>query len=165
MNLEGLLEDIEAQGFFESRSEVETQHPVTFCKYAQVLMGGSSQRTFLLSMPIIGQDFIAGFTKLNGRTMWLLVKNYSLTEILGSFSTIQNTSAGIQDVVKQQLIKTNLRLKLDDLESELTGKITAVVNNHLCFLSTLGKSLWIPIGCIAYMVVDKISIQQKVSAT
>ena len=165
MNLEGLLEDLEAQGFFETYPKDYSEKQLTFTKYARVVLGDYSQKNILLSMPLIGEDFVAGFTKFNSRTAWVLIHKYSLVRLLDEFQEPQHSSIKISQILEQQLQGINIRIKLDDLEPELFGIITGVENENLRFNSEQGMRLLLPIRSIGYVVVDKLSIQQKVSAT
>jgi hypothetical protein len=160
MNIDALLEDLEAQGYFASTAEQSQQKPNQLCKSVLVVREGLPD--VYLAMPLLGKDFIAGFQNRITKSSWLVIRQYSFLEPQDYGTELQLTQLSLIEITKAHLIGVPIRIGLVDQSPELNGYITGNFSKMIEFVSFEARTLWIPIAQVDYMVVDKLSINSKV---
>ena len=160
MNIDALLEDLEAQGYFASTTDHSQQKPKQLCKSVLVVREGFPD--LYLAMPLLGKDFIAGFQNRITKSSWLVIRQYSFLEPQDYGTELQLTQLSLIEITKAHLIGVPIRIGLVDQSSELNGYITGNFSKMIEFVSFEARTLWIPISQVDYMVVDKLSINSKV---
>lgn len=160
MNIDALLEDLEAQGYFASTSDEGGRETKQLCK--SVLVVRENLPNVFLALPLSGKDFIAGFQNRITKSSWLLIRDYSLLEPQDHGTELQLTQLSLSDIAQAHLIGVPLRIGLADDSPELTGYITRTFAKMIEFISFEAKTLWIPIAQVNYVVVDKLSINSQV---
>jgi hypothetical protein len=113
-------------------------------------------------MPLLGKDFIAGFQNRITKSSWLVIRQYSFLEPQDYGTELQLTQLSLIEITKAHLIGVPIRIGLVDQSPELNGYITGNFSKMIEFVSFEARTLWIPIGQVDYMVVDKLSINSKV---
>ena len=156
MNLEALIEDLEAQGYFATNASDDTEVPLTLCKL--VLVVRENLPDLYLSIPLLGKDFIAGFKVINSKSSWQVFQDYQFLEPQDHGTKLQRTKVSLQELIKAHLIGTAVRVSLSFHESELSGYIVGVSGKLIEFVAFDARRMWIPIKNIKHMVVEKISM-------
>jgi hypothetical protein len=156
MNLDALLEDLEAQGYFASTETEAIPESNALCR--SVIVVRSSCHDAALVMPLLGKDFIAGFQNRITKSSWLLIQDYSYLRPLDQGNALQATQLSFKKVVQKHLIGVSLRLSLAPGSPEQVGYITRGFGDLFEFVTFEAKTLWIPSRNIIYLVVDKLSI-------
>jgi len=160
MNIDALLEDLEAQGYFASTNAVRPPEAKPLCK--SILVVRENLPDVFLALPLLGKDFIAGFQNRITKSSWLVIRDYSFCEPQDHGTELQMTKLSLNDIACAHLIGVPLRVGLAGQAPELTGYITGTFSKVLEFISFEAKTLWIPINQVNYVVVDKLSINPKV---
>ena len=160
MNIDALLEDLEAQGYFASTADQSQQKPKQLCKSVLVVREGLPD--VYLAMPLLGKDFIAGFQNRITKSSWLVIRQYSFLEPQDYGTELQLTQLSLREITKAHLIGVPIRIGLVGQSPELNGYITGNFSKMIEFVSFEARTLWIPIAQVDYMVVDKLSINSKV---
>jgi len=156
MNLDALLEDLEAQGYFAS-TEIEAA-PESHAPCRSVTVVRSDCPAVSLAMPLLGKDFIAGFQNRITKSSWLLIQDYSYLKPLDQGNALQSTQLSFKKVVQKHLIGVSLRLSLSSGSPEQLGYITRGFGDLFEFVNFEANTIWIPSSKIHYLVVDKLSI-------
>ena len=156
MNLDALIEDLEAEGYFASNESEETEDNQDFCKL--ILVVREDKPDLYLSLPLLGKDFIAGFTATTSKSSWMVIQDYMfvLPQDLGT--SIQKTKATLKEIVKMHLIGSAAKLTLAASESEYLGYIVGTSGRILEFVTFDAQRLLIPMKSIKSMVVEKLSM-------
>lgn len=160
MNIDALLEDLEAQGYFAStpnRDQPESKIP---CK--SILVVRENVPDVYLSIPLLGKDFVAGFLNRITKSSWLLIRNYSFLTPQGEGTELQETYLSTIRIIQTHLIGVPLRAGVAGQSPELTGYITRTFSKMIELVTFEAKTLWIPIHQLSYVVVDKLSIKSEV---
>ena len=160
MNIEALLEDLEAQGYFASTKDDEPQTQKPFCK--SVLVIRENLAAVYLAMPLKGKNFIAGFQNRISKSSWLIIRDYSYLTPQDQGTQLQETKLSINEIAQAHLIGVPLRLGVKSQNAELTGYITRTFSKMIEFVSFEAERLWIPTAQLNYLVVDKLSINSQV---
>jgi hypothetical protein len=160
MNIDAILEDLEAQGYFASTTKNEQQETKLLCKSVFVVRENVSD--VALAMPLLGKDFIAGFLNRVTKSTWLLIRDYSYLNPQDQGTVLQETELTLKSVTQAHLIGVSLRLSLGVGSPELSGYITRIFSKMIEFVSFEAKVHWIPIAQVKYVAVDKISIKPQV---
>jgi hypothetical protein len=160
MNLDALLEDLEAEGYFASRMQTQDQQSKEFCKSLLVVRENAAD--IQLALPLLGKDFIAGFQNRRSKSTWLIIQNYNYLQPQDSGTRLQLAKLSIKTIIEAHLIGTALSLAVGASSSEHIGFITSVIGNQIEFISYEGLVLWIPLKNIEYLAVEKLSIESKV---
>lgn len=163
MNLEAFLEDLEAQGYFESTNTNDLSISKESSKSILVIREGYP--SIALALPLLGKDFIAGFQNRITRSSWLLIPNYVCLQTLDNGTELQRTSQNIKRVIQAHLIGVAVRISTSSDNPEQSGYFIRVIGNLVEFVDFDANSFWIPLTRINYVVVDKLSIKKQDSAT
>lgn len=156
MNLDALIEDLEAQGYFASNASEETAVKLEVCKV--VLVERENLPDLYLSLPLLGKDFIAGFKVINTKSSWQVFREYKLLAPQDNGTKLQRTKVSLQDLIRAHLIGTSVKIGLSFCESEVTGYILGVSGKLIEFVTFDARRLWIPVKSIKHMVVEKLSV-------
>lgn len=156
MNLDALIEDLEAEGYFASSESKEEQQPEDYCKLVLIVREKSSD--IYLSLPLLGKDFVAGFTATTPKGTWMVIPDYLFLTIQDAGTSLQKTKATLKQVVTSHLIGSVAKLSLATNESEYIGYIVGTSGNLLEFVTFDAQRMLIPIKSIKSLVVEKLSI-------
>jgi hypothetical protein len=157
MNIDALLEDLEAEGYFASSNKEEDKESETICK--QVLVIRESLTDLYLSLPLLGKDFIAGFVNKYSKSTWMIMQDYVFLQPQDVGTSLQSTKISFKRVVQAHLIGASVKLGLRNTSSEHLGYIIRVSGSILEFVTFEAKTFWIPLDRVSYLVVEKINTQ------
>jgi hypothetical protein len=160
MNLDALLEDLEAEGYFASQVATSEEESKGFCK--SLLVVRENAVDIQLALPLLGKDFIAGFQNRRSKSTWLIIQNYNYLQPQDSGTRLQRAKLSIKTIIEAHLIGTGLIVGLGGANSEQLGFITSVIGNQIELITYEGLVLWLPIKNIEYLAVEKLSIESKV---
>lgn len=161
MNIDALIEDLEAQGYFATKSETTSEVTERVCK--QVLVIRERFEDVPLAMPLLGKSFIAGFVNKNSKSTWLVIQSYEHIEPQDASTSLQQIDVTLKELICLHLIGVGVKICITEIEH--TGYIIRVTGKILEFVSYESKTLWIPLAQVRYMVVEKFSIESKVWPT
>ena len=157
MNIDALLEDLEAEGYFASSNKEEDRDTESICK--QVLVVRENLSDLFLSLPLQGKNFIAGFVNKHSKSTWTIIQDYEYLQPQDVGTSLQSTEISIKRVIKAHLIGASVKLGLRNTSSEHLGYIIRVTGSILEFVTFDAKTFWIPLGSVSYLVVEKINTQ------
>jgi hypothetical protein len=155
MDIEATLEDLEAQGYFQTIT-AEPKAPAT-AKAVRISFSDKDETSLVLTAPIQGQDFIAGFISNYELVQWLIIPSSSIHAI----SAMQVTASPLQtelrffDLVTEKLIGIDLRIKFLKQFPEVSGKLKYIQGEWLTVESL--TTVQVPISAIGYVAVEKLS--------
>ena len=156
MNLDALIEDLEAEGYFASSESKEQEQPVDYCKL--VLVVRENTPDLYLSLPLLGKDFIAGFTTATTKSSWMIVQNLMFITPQDVGTTLQKTRTSLKKIAKMHLIGSAAKLSLSAGESEYLGYIVGTSETLLEFVTFDAQRMLIPMKSIRSLVVEKLSM-------
>ena len=156
MNLDALIEDLEAEGYFASNAGEVNEDNQDYCKL--ILVVREDKPDIYLSLPLLGKDFIAGFTATTSKSSWMAIQDYMFMMPQDLGTSIQKTKATLQQIVKMHLIGSAAKLSLAASESEYAGYIVGTSARILEFVTFDAQRMLIPMKAIKSMVVEKLSI-------
>ena len=156
MNLDALIEDLEAQGYFASNQSEDANANVELCKL--VLVVRKNLPDVYLSMPLQGRGFIAGFIVMNTKSSWHVFQEYLYLEPQDHRTKLQRSKVTLQELITAHLIGTSVKLSLSANQAELSGYLVSVCGRHVELVTFDAKRLWIPVKRIRHMVVEKLSM-------
>ena len=157
MNIDALLEDLEAEGYFASSNKQVDEDSETICK--QVLVVRENLSDLYLSLPLLGKNFIAGFVNKYSKSTWMIIQDYVYLQPQDVGTSIQLTKISLKRVIQAHLIGASVKLGLRHTSSEHLGYIIRVSGSILEFVTFDAKTLWIPLDSVSYLVVEKINTQ------
>jgi hypothetical protein len=152
MNLDAVFEDLEAQGYFQSKADKPLSR-LSSCKLLRVQLRTA---THLLSSPLLGEDFLAGFELKNNRLRWLIIPMNQIHEMesVDGGQELLNTESSLHDLITLKL--TGKAIKIINGDSIVSGLVQGVTSNTLHLLKDQ-NSLWIPLSNLGVVVVEKFS--------
>ena len=156
MNLDALIEDLEAEGYFASNAGEVNEDNQDYCKL--ILVVREDKPDIYLSLPLLGKDFIAGFTATTSKSSWMVIQDYIFMMPQDLGTSIQKTKATLKEIVKMHLIGSAAKLSLAASESEYAGYIVGTSARILEFVTFDAQRMLIPMKAIKSMVVEKLSI-------
>lgn len=160
MNIEALIEDMEAQGYFAASKDEREEHLGDFCQ--QVLVTRKDLVDVYLSLPLLGKNFIAGFNAKNTKSVWLIVQNYQFLVLQDEGTRLQRAKLSLKTVLRSHLIGVLVRVGITGASSELIGYVIRVRGENVEFVSLAAQRILIPLLSLTYVVVEKLSIETKV---
>ena len=110
MNLDALIEDLEAEGYFASSGSDVTEENQDYCKL--ILVVREDKPDIYLSLPLLGKDFIAGFTATTSKSSWMVIQDYIFMMPQDLGTSIQKTKATLKEIVKLHLIGSAAKVSL-----------------------------------------------------
>ncbi|MEY3316913.1 MAG: hypothetical protein RLZZ503_115 [Actinomycetota bacterium] len=156
MNLDALIEDLEAEGYFASSGSEVNKDNEDYCKL--ILVVRQNNPDIYLSLPLLGKDFIAGFTATTSKGSWMVIQDYIFMRPQDLGTSIQKTKATLKEIVKKHLIGSAAKLSLAASESEYTGYIVGTSGRILEFVTFDAQRMLIPMKSIKSLVVEKLSM-------
>jgi hypothetical protein len=159
MNLEATLEDLEAQGFFATQAFNKPSNPAVAAKLVRVTLKSDNSAKYLTS-PIMGSDFLGGFTTNERTTKWVAIHSHQISLIENiDGQTIMETQASLQSILQEHLLGVQLDITMPNIK--VTGALLELQASFLKVQSQEGKLLWIPLGSFCYLAVENLSKQFK----
>lgn len=158
MNISAMIEDLEVEGYFASRSITEYQVQNSFYKSVRVI---TLEQINDLALPLQGKDFLAGFETKGTKSHWLVILNYSYLEVEDHRAKFQRTDLSFSLLITTHLINMFIRIKLLGQEQELSGYLISANKRFLDLITTSGSHLKIPIQSVSALAVEKLSIKDK----
>jgi hypothetical protein len=157
MNLDALIEDLEAEGYFASSASEVNEDNQDYCKLILVVRENLSD--LYLTLPLLGKDFIAGFTSSTStKNSWTVIQDYMFMMPQDVGTSIQETKATLKAIVNLHLIGSAAKLSLAASESEYVGYIVGTSGKILEFVTFDAQRLLIPMKSIKSLVVEKLSM-------
>jgi|GEM_PF-2420041 len=155
MNLESTLEDLEAQGYFASQiGSKQTAIPLV-SRLVRISFAFQLADKYLTS-PILGRNFIGGFLANQSSSAWhaINLKTISHIENIAGERLIE-IPASLLEIIEQHLLHVPLEIGLQQIR--VTGKVTAIQGNCVCFATDDFKSLVLPESSICELIVENLS--------
>lgn len=156
MNLDALIEDLEAEGYFATSERNEAAQPEEYCKLVLIVRDKGSD--LYLSLPLLGKDFVAGFTATTSKSTWMVIPDYLFLSPQDAGTRLQRTKATLKQIVISHLIGSAAKLSLAEHESEYVGYIVGTSGNLLEFVTFDAQRMLIPIKSIKSLAVEKLSM-------
>jgi hypothetical protein len=156
MNLDALIEDLEAEGYFASSAIQVNEDNHDYCKLILVVRENLSD--LYLTLPLLGKDFIAGFITTATKNSWIIIQDYMFMVPQDVGTSIQETKATLNTIVNLHLIGSAAKLSLAAGESEYVGYIVGTSGKILEFVTFDAQRLLIPMKSIKSLVVEKLSM-------
>ena len=156
MNLDALIEDLEAEGYFASSGSEVNEDNQDYCKL--ILVVRQNNPDIYLSLPLLGKDFVAGFTPSTSKSSWMVIQDYMFATPQDAGTRLQKTKATLKEIVKMHLIGSAAKLSLAASESEYLGYIVGTSGRVLEFVTFDAQRMLIPMKSIKSMVVEKLSM-------
>jgi hypothetical protein len=156
MNLDALIEDLEAEGYFASSASEVNEDNHDYCKL--ILVVRENLCDLYLTLPLLGKDFIAGFTSTTSKNSWIIIQDYMFMMPQDVGTSIQETKATLRAIVNLHLIGSAAKLSLAAGESEYVGYIVGTSGKILEFVTFDAQRLLIPMKSIKSLVVEKLSM-------
>jgi hypothetical protein len=153
-----MIEDLEVEGYFASRSLPESQVQNSLYKSVRVI---TLEQITDLALPLQGKDFLAGFETKGTKSHWLVFLNYSYLEVEGYQEKFQRTDLSFSLLIATHLINMLIRIKLLGQGQELSGYLIGANKHFLDLITTSGTHLKIPIQSVSALAVEKLSIKDK----
>jgi len=159
MNLESTLEDLEAQGYFASQGKPQEAQTSTPSWLVRISFDHEAADKYLAS-PILGSNFIGGFSVNQKRPKWQAInlRNVAHIENLEGQSVLQ-TSASLLQIVEQHFLKVPVDIGLR--ESRVIGFIKVIDGQCFRFETQDHRLLWIPESSVSDLVVENLSAHFK----
>jgi hypothetical protein len=148
MNIEALIEDLEAQGYFESHKPTQSEKRTS--NSIRLLFNSNDEASQLLFSPLIGTDFICGVTS---DFQWQITPICSLASltILDNSEELLETEMSFTDLVTRVLIGVDVKITFNHSPS-LSGRILGVSGQWLAL-----PSIRVPLVSIRSLVVENLS--------
>lgn len=164
MDIEATIEDLEAQAYFASiglpqrsqRSKVR----------AQVNLNVDNSEAFLLSMPLIGTDFLAGFSNITfGHSRaWLLIPNTAIQSFEILEGEIASNGESANNFLQNRLLGAHLRISTLVNSPLISGIVLGSTDGWLRLQLVSMRELYVPMHSVKFLAVEKISSLNKQSA-
>ena len=155
MTIETLMEDLEAQAFFAKlpRKISENQKILS----AIITVGVKDPITLHLTSPLVGKDFIAGFTLRNNEPAWIVITFNSLISLdtIGLDAEFLETELSLLELVEAKLFQVPLTIKLRYGVSR-TGMILQIRGGLFEFRSA-GNIQWFSVAALESLIVENLS--------
>jgi hypothetical protein len=162
MNLDALFEDLEAQAYFHSKNHVFAELKTS--KLVLVHRVPSDQGNLVLSSPLLGKDFIAGFVK-RIQPVWMVIPAWGYSRIQSLDQGYQLSRAEIKfvELLEGKLCFSNLDLETKEgLLPEVQILSTFGSSIEIC---KSGKVSFLSVNFLTAVVVENLSGYQSSSAT
>lgn len=162
MDLDALFEDLEAQAYFYPATGPSLEGSAA--KLALVVRGAPHQNNLVLSSPLLGKDFIAGFI---GRSTpcWIVLpaQSFMRIELLDKGCFLSNTELSLAELVARKLC--DLTLKIQTKIGEITKAQILSVAGSIFEVLSAGKISYLANSALDALVVENLSSLQKLSGT
>jgi hypothetical protein len=159
MNLESTLEDLEAQGYFASQVKPQEAHTSAASRLVRISFEKETADKYLAS-PILGSNFIGGFSVNQMSPKWQAINLTSIRHIENlEGQTVLQTQASLLQIVEQQFLKVPVDIGLK--ESRVIGFIKAIDGQCFRFETQDYRLLWIPESSVSDLVVENLSAHFK----
>jgi len=149
MNIEATLEDLEAQGYFQSQSKPIKQ--INISKKVRISLLDDDQSSFLLTSPIRGLDFIAGFVSVAN---WRIFPSRFIQSVLflEEAEEVLSSDLGLAELLEQKFTDVVLRISFDKQVPDICGDLRSVDGDWLL----IGNQL-VPINSVKCIAVENLS--------
>lgn len=161
MNLDALFEDLEAQAYFQSIQEPRVESSAA--KLALVIGQSQGKANLVISSPLLGLDFVAGFTNKNA-PCWIVLPNssFSRVELLDGGFSLAKTDFGFIELIESTLLSVPLRITTR--HGDLDAAIFTAVTNSIAEILYDGRISYLSFSAIESLVVENLSSLQRISA-
>jgi hypothetical protein len=149
MNIEATIEDLEAQGYFQSQTKPIKQTNVS--KRVRLSLLDEDQSSFLLTSPIRGIDFIAGFVPVAN---WRIFPSRFIQSVLflHEGEVLISSELGLAELLEQKFSGVVLRISFDKQVPDICGELRSVDRDWLL----IGNQL-VPLSAVKCIAVDNLS--------
>ena len=159
MNLESTLEDLEAQGYFASQVKPQETHTSTPSRLVRISFDHETADKYLAS-PILGSNFIGGFSVNQKSPRWQAINLKSVAHIENlEGQTVLQTQASLLQIVEQHFIQIPVDIGLRG--SRVIGVIKVIDGQCFRFETQDYRLLWIPESSVSDLVVENLSAHFK----
>jgi hypothetical protein len=162
MNLDALFEDLETQAYFHSKNLGAA--PIAQSQLVVVHRRPSDPANLVLTSPVLGEDFIAGFVKRK-KTAWIVIPkwSYSRIESLDQGYQLSRANLCFAELVEKKLCSGNLEIETQDgLLPEV--QILDVFGSTIEIFKS-GKVSFLSANFLTAVIVENLSEFQFSSAT
>jgi len=162
MNLDALFEDLEAQAYFQSKGMKSAERST--CRLA-VLRSRTEFADLILSSPLLGLDFVAGFSSQNGQPTWQIVPHQSLLSLQPADDSASFSEAHLSfsELIEFRLLGIPVAIHLAANGVQKLN-ISRVIGNFIEGYSDQGITI-ISMSAIERVVVENLSKLEKFLAT
>lgn len=157
MDIEATIEDLEAQAYFAS---IDVNQRITVAKAkVQITLNTINIQVCILTMPIIGKDFVAGFCKdvIAGRQTWLLVPNTALQFFEVIEGEPRSLEVNAHDFLQEKLLGAQVRISTTISSPPIIGRVLSSAENRLRLGLVSPREIQIPTNSILILAVEKLS--------
>ena len=149
MNIEATIEDLEAQGYFQSQSK--PMKPTNVSKKVRISVLDDDQSSFLLTSPIRGIDFIAGFVSVAN---WRIFPSRFIQSVLflDEGQVLLSSDLGLAELLDQKFTQVVLRISFEKQFPDVCGELRSVDGDWLL----IGNQL-VPINAVKCIAVENLS--------
>lgn len=153
MTIDSLFEDLEAQAYFHSRIDqpVETKYTKTV-----VVQRPNAKTNLVLNSPLLGKDFIAGFSN-SSQPIWLLLPVHAFNEIdfLDDGFSISQIDLTIAELIAGKLLSIECNLELTFGEKPNVSIIS--MRGTVLEALVQGRIIFISLNAINALTVENLS--------
>ncbi len=149
MNIEATLEDLEAHGYFQSLTK-PTRTKYTSRK-VRVSFIDEDHSSLVISAPIQGRDFIAGFSS---NANWRIFSTAIIHSVvfLDEGDELDQTELSVANLVEEKLLEVSIRISFERHLQDITGALSSFDGQWL----TIGATL-VPLASVKSITVENLS--------
>ena len=156
MQIESVIEDLEAQGFFSQQTSKQKPEPETVITAKVMFLEPNIPEIQLLS-PVSGKDFFAGFSKQGPGLRWWILPQFAefLIEADVRKGLIPKTKLALNKFLRQKFLGLEVSIALKYNSGQITGRIARVCNS-LIEIESQRTKIWISLSAINAITVDNL---------
>jgi hypothetical protein len=154
VDVEAIIEDLEAQAYFASLSGGSLSESATVI--VQVNFEELLELSTYLRQPVLGSDFIAGFPAKVSK-QWVIFPFAKVSSLMELTGTVQPTEVSMKDLIQRKLIGAKVILRPTPKASILSGVISGISGNLVQIRSLNQQVELFPLSSIHSLAVEKLS--------
>jgi len=164
MDIEATIEDLEAQAYFASLGL--PQRSQRSKARVQVNLNVENSEACLLSMPLIGADFLAGFSNISfgHNRAWLLIPNTAIQSFVIIEGEIESSGESANNFLENRLLGAHLNISTLVNSPLISGIVLGSSDGLLRLRLVSMRELYVPMHSVKFLAVEKISSLNKQSA-
>lgn len=162
MNIDALFEDLEAEVYFHASAKPTP--PTKHCKLAVVAKGQAGTSRVVLSSPLLGEDFIAGFTNPQ-QPSWVVIPSGHMVSVesLDENKVFSKANFNLSALLENKLSGILLQIETN-IGSTRHAQISSMHGRFIEILAA-GKLIQLATASIISITVENLSALEQRSAT
>ncbi len=156
MDIDSTIEDLEAQAYFASQQDKTANG---FSLIVEVELHQNNHLIKVLSMALVGLDFVAGFQNTRGEITksWLLIPNQAIRNVSVLQGSLDKAMVELSAAMflDSKLSNENVSIHQIDAIQTLQGKLLSVFGNQLVLKANVLR--FVPLESIQWLAVDSLS--------